>query len=345
MEKTKAIGLLSGGLDSTLACAIMQKAGIEVVGLHCSTGFCLIDYRRKIQRKQDQEKDLRNAALVSAAQIKIQIEIVDISKEYLDIVFKPKHGYGSSLNPCIDCRILMLKTAKNYAEQCQAKFVFTGEVLGQRPMSQHLRTMKMIEKECGLAGYLLRPLSAKLLDITVPEQSGWVNREHLYAIEGRSRKAQIKLAEEFNITDFPAPAGGCCVLVDKNYAKKFKDLAAYSSRETITWEQLTLLKVGRHLRIHPQLKVIVGREEAENNFLNRYASTNHLFKPARYPGATVLADGLIDENNEKVIASISAYYSDARLHQSVEIVHTFDNTMKLLTVPPASAQEILKIRI
>jgi tRNA U34 2-thiouridine synthase MnmA/TrmU len=239
----------------------------------------------------------------------------------------------------------MLKTAKNYAEHFGAKFVFTGEVLGQRPMSQHLRTMKMIEKECGLAGYLLRPLSAKLLDITVPEQSGWINRENLYAIEGRSRKIQMKLAEEFNIVDYPAPAGGCCVLLDKNYTKKFKDLIAYSSRETITWEQLTLLKVGRHLRIHPQLKVIVGREEAENNFLNRYASTHHLFKSTKFPGATVVADGLIDETNEKIIASIAAYYSDARLHQTVEIVHTFCNTMKLVTVPPAVAQEILKMRI
>jgi len=345
MENVKAIGLLSGGLDSTLACALMKRERIEVLGLHCSTGFCLIDYRRKIMRKQDQDKDLRNAALISAAQIDIPIEIIDISQEYLSIVFKPKHGYGSSINPCIDCRILMLKTAKIYAEKCDAKFVFTGEVLGQRPMSQHLGTMKLIEKESGLKGYLLRPLSAKLLDSTVPEQSGWVNRDHLYSIEGRTRKEQMKLAEEFNIKDYPTPAGGCCVLVDKNYAKKFKDLITFSQRDTITMEQLTLLKVGRHLRVYHQLKVIVGREEAENNFLNHYVEKYHLFKSSGFPGASVLADGLVDEIHETIIASIAAYYSDARTHKSVEIMHSFNKDVRLITAAPASENTILKMRI
>jgi len=341
----KAVGLLSGGLDSTLACAIMKREGIDVIGLNCSTGFCLTDHRRKIQRKKDKDKDLSNSALIAAAQIKIPIEIVDISKEYLQVVFNPKYGYGKAVNPCIDCRILMLKVAKKFAEEHNAQFVFTGEVLGQRPMSQHKPTLKLIEKESGLEGYLLRPLSAKLLDETIPEKNGWVKRANLYAIQGRSRKTQMQLAHQFGISKYPSPAGGCCVLVDKNYANKFKDLIKHKDKAAINFEDLILLKIGRHFRLAPDLKIIVGREEAENNFILQHAKNKHIFKVKDFPGAIILADGNVDSIKEKIISKIAAFYSDAKSSDSVTIMHYFNNQVNTIKASPIREDELNKWRI
>lgn len=345
MNKIKAIGLLSGGLDSTLACTIMKAEGIDTIAVNCSTGFCISDHRRKIQRKKDIGKNLSNPALHAAAQLKIPIEIIDISKEYLQVVFNPKHGYGNAVNPCIDCRILMLKTAKYLAEKIDAKFIFTGEVLGQRPMSQYRATLKLIEKESKLEGLLLRPLSAKLLDETIPEKQKWVNRENLYDIQGRSRKIQIELAKKYGISHYPSPAGGCCVLVDKNYASKFKDLIKYKPKDSISLEDLLLLKVGRHFRINPNLKIIVGREESENNFLLLYSKNRHVFKTKDFPGAIVLAKGNVDAENEKLISQIAAYFSDAKSLSSVSILHYYENNTNLVEVAPIKETEFKKWKI
>lgn len=345
MNKIKAIGLLSGGLDSTLACAIMKAEGINVIAVNCSTGFCLTDHRRKIQRKKDIGKNLSNEALLAAAQLKIPIEIIDISQEYLQVVFNPKHGYGKAVNPCIDCRILMLKMAKKLAEKINAKFIFTGEVLGQRPMSQYKTTLKLIEKESGLEGLLLRPLSAKLLNETIPEKEKWVNRENLYDIQGRSRKIQIELAKKFAISHYPSPAGGCCVLVDKNYATKFKDLLKYKPKDSISFDDLILLKVGRHFRIKPVLKIIVGREEAENNFLLLYNKNRHVFKTKDFPGAIILAEGIIDAKNEKLISQIAAYFSDAKSLSSVSVLHYYEDNANLVEVAPITETELNQWRI
>src|SRR3972149_7238825 len=195
-DKIKAVGLLSGGLDSTLAVKIIQSQGIEITGVNFYTGFCITEHRRSMTRK-GKKKASAHPALQSAANLGIKLELIDISGEYLNILFHPKHGYGSAVNPCLDCRIFMLKKAKGYMQNAGAQFIFTGEVLGQRPMSQHLKALKLVEKESGLEGLLLRPLSAKLLPRTIPEEKGWVNRDKLYGIQGRSRKEQMILAREF----------------------------------------------------------------------------------------------------------------------------------------------------
>ncbi len=345
MKGIRAIGLISGGLDSTLACYIMKKEGIEVIGLHCSTGFCLTEHKRRVRRKKDTGRDLRNPALLIASNIGIPIEIADISQDYLNILLNPKHGYGSAVNPCIDCRILMIKIAKDYAKKYNAHFIFTGEVLGQRPMSQHRPVLKLIEKESGCQGYLLRPLSAKLLEETVPEKLGWVNRNHLYDIRGRSRKIQLELAKEFSIKDYMQPAGGCCFLVDINYARRFKDLIKFQGNVKINMEELTLLKVGRHFRINPNLKIIVGREEAENKLLEQYANNRSLFKCLNYPGAVVLVEGVPDENSEKIIAAIAAYYSDGRNQKLLDVVHIYQNEKKVIRTSPATEAELNQWRI
>lgn len=341
----KAIGLISGGLDSALACCIMKREGIEVIGLHCSTGFCITEHKRRIKREKDLKKDLRNPALAVASNIGIPIEIADISTEYLQIVLNPKYGYGSAINPCIDCRILMIKIAKEYSAKYDAKFIFTGEVLGQRPMSQHKYTLRLIEKESGCQGYLLRPLSAKLLEETVPEKMGWVNRNNLYDIKGRSRKIQLQLAKEFGIRDYSPPAGGCCFLVDINYARRFQDLVKHIGKEKIDMEKLNLLKLGRHFRINANLKIIVGREEKENKLLEQYADNRSLFKCLNYPGAVAITEGNVDEESEKIIASIAAYYSDGRKQKEVEVIHINKEGEKIIRINPAKEQELNRWRI
>ncbi len=212
--KVRAIGLLSGGLDSTLAARVLLEQGIEVVGLHYSTGFCMNDHRRALARPDEDPRRMRNEGLRAGSDLGIPIEVLDAGEEYLKMVLSPKHGYGRFANPCIDCRIFMLHGAADYMREHGGHFVFTGEVLGQRPMSQHLQSLNLIEKQCGLAGHLLRPLSARHLPPTLPETLGWVDRERLLGIAGRSRKEQMSLAERWGISDYPQPSGGCCFLAD-----------------------------------------------------------------------------------------------------------------------------------
>jgi tRNA-specific 2-thiouridylase len=210
MKKVKALALLSGGLDSTLAAKLILKQGIDVVAVNFVTPFCLC-------------KKGGCGATEAAKQLGVPLKVVNVGDEYLKMVRKPKHGYGRNMNPCIDCRIFIVKKAKKYAKEVGAAFIFTGEVLDERPMSQHSRAMKIIEEESGLKGKILRPLSARLLPETDIEKKGLVDREKLLDIRGRSRKPQIKLAEKFNIKDYPCPAGGC-LLTYREYANKLRDL-------------------------------------------------------------------------------------------------------------------------
>jgi len=245
---------------------VMLDLGIQVKGFTCFTGFCVAEHRQRVSRG-DRKRPVRNEALRAAADLGIEIELADISGEYLRMLTRPKFGYGSAINPCVDCRILMLKRARKYMAEIGAHFVFTGEVLGQRPMSQRRDTLRIVERESGLEGLLLRPLSAKLLPPTLPEQKGWIDRERLLAIQGRSRKEQMKLIRERGIADYPQPAGGCCFLTDQNYARKLRDLLAHMSEdEELTMEHVMLLKVGRHFRLPDGTKVIVGRDEGETRF-------------------------------------------------------------------------------
>lgn len=272
-SRVKAVGLLSGGLDSTLAARVIAEQGIEVIGVNFSTGFCRSDHHRAMgaMGKDQDEKRLRNEALRAGADLELPVRVVDISSGYMDVLLKPKHGYGANMNPCVDCRAYMLKAARALMDEAGADFVFTGEVLGQRPMSQHLKAMKVIEKESGLTGRLLRPLSARLLAPTEVEELGWVDRERLLRLQGRTRKPQLAMAIAAALAEIPAPAGGCCFLTDEVYASRFHDLILHLPPEgKPTEKDVLLLKVGRHFRISPGLKLVVGREEAENNFLAHF---------------------------------------------------------------------------
>jgi len=228
----KAIALFSGGLDSALAIKLVQKQGIKVTALNFISPFCTCV-----------GEGCSIAGL--AKHLKVPIKLMDKGKEYLKIIRHPKHGYGKNLNPCIDCRIYILKKAKQYAKKIKAKFIFTGEVLGQRPMSQHYKTLMLIEKEAGLKGKLVRPLCAKLLPETEAEKKGWLNREKLLKFKGRRRAPQLDLAKQFKIKGFMCGGSGCR-LTDKEYANKLRDL--FNNKKRVSINDVKLLAFGRHFR-------------------------------------------------------------------------------------------------
>lgn len=341
MGSIKAVALLSGGLDSTLAMKIIKDQGVEVEALNFKTGLGLTDHRMTLKGK----KNYQNAALRAGAQLGIKVRIIDISDEYMEVVINPKHGYGSAINPCIDCRILMLKKAKEYMEKTGGHFVITGEVLRQRPMTQHLGTLRLIEKESGLDRLIVRPLSAKLLPPSIPEEKGWINRDKLYAISGRSRKEQMRLAQMFGITHYPQPAGGGCFLTDENYARKLKDLFVHRDRETLSQEDLDLLKVGRHFRLSDGLKVIVGRDEKENRFLERYRKGKWAFQVIGFEGPLTLAEGEPTPEEITAIARITARYSDGKNEPSVKVRYERDEIKGEVIVSPMDQQTLEGWRI
>ncbi len=296
MKKVKALALLSGGLDSTLAAKLILSQGIDVVGVNFVTPFCLC-------------KKGKSEAAEAAEQIGVPLRVINVGGEYLRMVRKPKYGYGRNINPCIDCRIFILKKAKKYAKEIGASFVFTGEVLDERPMSQHLRAMKIVEEEASLKGKILRPLSAKLLPETFMEKKGLVDREQLLSIRGRSRKPQIKLAEKFNIKDYPSPAGGC-LLTCKEYAGKLRDLFKHKKRCSMI--DVSLLRVGRHFRFGKN-KIIVGRNEAENNLLTaKKAHNDYYFEVPDVGSPITVLQGAKTENAIRAAAALTAFYSDAK---------------------------------
>jgi tRNA U34 2-thiouridine synthase MnmA/TrmU len=262
----KALALLSGGLDSTLAVKVMLEQGITVEALNFTSPFCTCTGKNA---------GCKSEAVRVAEEFNIPIKVLHKGLDYLEVVRKPRHGYGKGLNPCIDCRIFLLRKAREYMIESGADFVITGEVLGQRPMSQRRDTLRIIERESGLEGLLLRPLSAKHFAPTIPEQEGWVDRAKLLAIQGRSRKEQMQLAEELDVKNYPCPAGGC-MLTEISFAPKVKDVFDHS--DELNLRDFRLLKVGRHLRVGPRTKLIIGRNEAENNLL----------EAAQQPGETLI---------------------------------------------------------
>lgn len=307
--KVKAVALLSGGLDSTLAVKMMLEQGIEVYCLNFVTPFCCCSAKRK---------SCGNEAKRVAEEFGVEIKIIALGMEYIDIVRNPKHGYGRNLNPCIDCRIFMHKRAKEYMEEMGASFIVTGEVLEQRPMSQRRGTLNVIDKESELKGYVLRPLSAKHFEPTVPEKEGMVAREKLLKISGRSRKEQISLAEELDVGDYPCPGGGC-LLTDVNFARRLKDL--FEHQENITLNDINLLKVGRHFRIIQESKFITGRMETENSTLDNLAKTyDFLFMPVNCQGPTGLLRGKASEDVINLCAKINARYCDNSNGERIKIV-------------------------
>lgn len=339
-RQRKAVALISGGLDSLLAAKVMLEQGIHVEGINFFTGFCVEGHTHAI-RKKDKAKPKRNNALWSAERLGIKLHIIDIVDEYKDVLLNPKHGYGSNMNPCLDCKIFMVHKALEWAEKHGFDFIITGEVVGQRPMSQRKDTMPVVARESGAEDRLLRPLCAKNLPPTLPEREGWVDREKLYAFSGRNRKPQMALAKQFGFEDYASPAGGCCFLTDESYSRKLVDLWQARGAREYEMDDIMLLKVGRHIRPAPNFKLIVSREEGENNFLSGYKKQFiHLFTTS-HPGPLVLLDGVPSDADVELAARIAARYSKGRSNDSVTVeVHFPSGEVRSLEVAPMPPHEI-----
>ncbi|MHB8417747.1 MAG: thiamine biosynthesis protein [Myxococcales bacterium] len=317
----RAIGMLSGGLDSTLALKLMQSQGIDVKAINFYTGFCITETQRRLGGRARDGKIPRNEALRAGADLGVEVELVDISEGgYLDIVANPRYGYGANANPCVDCRIFMMARAREIMEREGADFVFTGEVLGQRPKSQRRDTLAIIEKQSGLAGRLLRPLSAKLLPPTIPEIEGKVDRERLLAISGRGRTPQMELADKLGVTDYPQPAGGCCFLTDESFGRKFHDLLDHRAVRQIAKDEIVLLATGRHFRLESAVKLVVGRTEGENLVLERYDDgTRWRLEATTHMGPLALVEGEPGFEGRVLASRIVARYGQGRSEPEVRV--------------------------
>jgi len=343
----KAIALISGGLDSMLAAKLLLEQNIHVEGINFFTGFCVEGHTHAI-RKKDKNKAKRNNALWVAEQLGIKLHIIDIVEEYKDIVINPKHGYGANLNPCLDCKIFMLKKAHEWIKANNFDFIITGEVIGQRPKSQRKACMPIVAEKSGAEDLLLRPLSALNLELTKPELEGWVDREKLLGFTGRSRKPQFALAEKFNIEDYAQPAGGCCFLTDKAYSNKLQDLWTNRNSKHYELDDIMLLKVGRHIRPKDNFKIIVAREEGENNFLQGYKKNFISLELENTGGPIALIDGKIESDQDLELAcKILGRFSKAESNDIVETKVTFKPEegaikSKIVQTHPFKAEEVLE---
>jgi len=325
----KALALLSGGLDSTLAVALLTSQDIEVEGIFFSSPFC------KCNRKGGCQ------AVDVARALGIRLKMITKDEEYLEVVRKPKHGYGKGMNPCIDCRIFMLRKAKEYAEETGVSLIVTGEVLDERPMSQHRRALDLIEKESGLTGRILRPLSAKLLPETEAEKSGSVNRDRLFDMSGRSRKRQIELAKYFNITGYACPAGGC-LLTDPSFARRLRDL--FKNTKKVTLRDIEILKVGRHFR-HRSNKIVVGRDEDENKRLLALKQEHEYFFEIQGSGSPItLLQGPLSQEAIETAAALTLHYSDCREGRGV-VAYGKEKLDRNISVFTISKEEVDRLRI
>jgi hypothetical protein len=338
----KAVALISGGLDSMLAASTIISQGIHVEGLNFFTGFCVEGHTQAI-RKRDTEKPKRNNALWVAEQLGIKLHIIDIVEEYKNIVLNPRYGYGANLNPCLDCKIFMVGKAKQWMEENGFDFIITGEVIGQRPKSQRKTTMPIVAAESGAHDRLLRPLCAKNLPPTLPEREGWIQRELLHAFTGRSRKPQFALAEQLGLTDYAQPAGGCCFLTDPNYASKLSDLWQSRGQRSYELDDIMLLKVGRHLRPRPYFKIIIGRDEGENNFLEGYRHQFIHLRALSHTGPLALIDGEVSAEDIHLAAQVVARFGSGRDAEKVTIeVHSADGSIWPLAISPLASDDIPK---
>lgn len=339
-KKYKAVSLISGGLDSMLATKMMLDQGIHVEGINFFTGFCVEGHTHAI-RNQDQKKQKRNNALWVADQLGIKLHIIDVIEEYKDVLLNPKYGYGANMNPCLDCKIFMVRKAKEWALENGFDFIITGEVVGQRPMSQRKATMPIVQKQSGIDDLLLRPLSAHNLPETKPEREGWVNRDQLLGITGRGRKVQIQMAKEFGIEDFASPAGGCCFLTDKAYSDKLVDLWKSRHSRDYEFDDIMLLKVGRHMRPKSEYKLIIGRDDGENTYLKGYKREFILVTLESHSGSLLLIDGPFDRNDVGLVAQILGRYSKAQAGEEVTVIfHYLDRTQQSVSAPAFAPDDI-----
>lgn len=331
--KTKAIVLISGGLDSLLAAKVVQGEGIDVIGVCFTMSFAsrdIEDFKKKVRETADRSG--------------IPLEFADISEKFLSVLRSPEHGYGGHLNPCIDCKILMLEEAKKMMAERHASFVVTGEVLGERPMSQGRWALDRIMQRSGLEGYLLRPLSAKLLDETVAEKEGLISRGNLLDISGRSREHQLRLADKYGIKKFFQPAGGC-LLADPQFSKRIKDLIDH---DKLDLEEIKLLSFGRHFRLDEKTKAVVGRDEKDTNgLLSLKKDEDIIFRLKEKSGPYVLLRGNITPANMEMSASFCVSHSKYRESaQPLEVEYwTDESSHKTMLAPPIDKEKIEERRI
>lgn len=308
----KALAIFSGGLDSMLSASLIREQGVEVQALFFRTPFFTPRKARE-----------------SARHINLPFKVVDITRRHLQVLKRPPHGYGGNMNPCIDCHALMLRVAGEMMEQERADFVISGEVLGQRPMSQNRRALDVVARESGLRGLLLRPLSAKLLPMSVPEAEGWVDRERLMGFRGRSRKPQMALARRMDITRYPSPAGGC-LLTEKVFSRRLRDLLEWKEDPEI--REIELLKLGRHFRLDMDSKLVVGRNRRENEAIEKLAGPEDiLLKTATLPGPTAILCFRGPPAELALAAALTAAYSDAPEGEAVEVTAGGPNESVTLT--------------
>ena len=332
-SKKKVVALLSGGLDSQLAVKMMQKQGFEVSAVAIRTPFCDFDCGKSCGF------DIVNRA----NSLNVDLKTVYLGEEYIEMLKNPKYGRGAGFNPCIDCRAMMLKAAKKHMKEIDAEFIISGEVVGQRPMSQHRPALRIIEKESNLEGKIVRPLSAALLPKTDPEKRGLIKRRDLGMIRGRSRKIQLQMAKKFGIAD-PPNAGGGCLLTDPAFGLRVKDL--FDHTETPTQNDIDLLKVGRHFRLDKHTKLIVGRNKEENsNITLLRLSDDIMLEVGDYVGPTSMLRGSTANNYKDFAASITLRYSDAPKGYKQVVLLQKNNKKHRVWVECAQESSYLKFRI
>jgi len=324
-----------------LAARVMLDQGIHVEGINFYTGFCVEGHTHAI-RKKDQSKVKRNNALWVAEQLGIKLHIVDVIEQYKSVVINPKHGYGANLNPCLDCKSFMVARAFEWVKQHDFDFIITGEVVGQRPMSQRKHIMPVVQRESGAGDLLVRPLCGKLLAQTLPEREGWIERDKLFDFSGRSRKPQIALAAQYGITEYAQPAGGCCFLTDVSYSKKLADLWQARGNREYELDDIMLLKVGRHLRPRPHFKLIIAREEGETRFLEGYRNQYVSLYPTSHTGPLALIDGQTDADDLHLAAQLVARYSQGRNAPTVVVTiqQPGNRNGESMTITPLMQQQI-----
>lgn len=320
----RALALFSGGLDSLLAIKVIQEQGIEVIALNFDTGFgSAKDKKAELQRRLDQ--------------IGTKLEIVNIRDEFVrDILFTPKHGYGKNFNPCIDCHAKMITVAKALLEKYDAKFIISGEVLGQRPMSQNPRALNDVSRMSDEGGILLRPLCAKLLEETIPEKEGWVDRSKLLDINGRSRVRQMELAKEYGIEDYESPAGGC-LLTDENFAVKMKEFIEHDKNFIV--EDIEVLKHGRQMRLPDGAKLVIGRNQDDNEYIRKVNNPKFdLAHCVNLTGPTALLSKSATKEEKELSAKLILTYAKSELDTEYE-VKIGDEVIKCVKFP---SKEITK---
>jgi len=325
-QHIRALSLLSGGLDSQLAVCVLKDQGIEVHGIVFESPFFTA-----------------SAARAAAAQVGIELHVLDFTADILELVNDPPHGFGSGMNPCIDCHARMLRRAGEFMDKEGFHFLSTGEVLNERPMSQNRRSLQVVAHDSGYSEAIVRPLSAGLLPETKPEQLGWVDRARLLSLHGRGRKPQFELARQFGLHDYPTPAGGCC-LTEPNFAKRLKDLKDHEGLAEL--RAIRLLKVGRHFRLAGGLKVVIGRDQADNEFLEKSATPDEwLLKTDGVPGPTCLVSSRAGDEQIRLAGALCARYADCAKDRPVAIEIQSAQGIRQMEVTPMMVEEANRLMI